>query len=111
MSQYPAPETEVTEGTEVNLQISQGPDPATQPPEPSGPVTKTIYIDLPPSDGIVRVQVVMDEVLVYDREVNAAMEAQAEVTVSGTGVKTLMIFFNGEQGGTETVDFGQPETP
>ncbi len=111
VSQYPAPETEVTEGTEVNLQISQGPDPATQPPEPSGPVTKTIYIDLPPSDGIVRVQVVMDEVLVYDREVNAAMEAQAEVTVSGTGVKTLMIFFNGEQGGTETVDFGQPETP
>lgn len=104
IAQYPVADTEVDEGTVVNLQISLGPDP-NQPAVPSEPVTKTVYIDLPASAaGVVNVKVMMDGIEIFNQDVDAVMEYRIPVTVTGSGIKTLEIYFNGEYGGTQNVD-------
>ena len=66
VSQYPLANTDVTEGTEVNLVISLGPDPNTQPPvvEPPTPqgVTKTVNVPLYAyaGTGTVTIRLLMD---------------------------------------------------
>ena len=57
---------QVTEGTEVNLVISLGPDPSTQPPVIDPPVTnptgttKTVEVPLHGFEGSVTVRLLMD---------------------------------------------------
>jgi len=109
ISQYPAPNTEVTEGTVVNLQISQGPDPATIDP---GPVEreKTVYIDLPSNTiGTVELKVVMDGAEVFRQSVDADMETAVPVLLKGIGIKDLMIYVDGAYVGTQTVDFNRTD--
>ena len=114
ISQYPAEGTEVAEGTDVNLVISLGPDPATQEPDPPPPVdpdintvTREESIDLSDFDGIISVRVLMDGVEVANETVDTAMQASLSVRVTGTGVKTLAIYINGVASGTQPVDFTQ----
>ena len=109
ISQYPTAGTEVAEGDQVNLSVSLGPDPSTMPPEPTE-VTKTIYVPMPgDAEGLVNVRVLVDGEEVLNQALDATMSAQVPVTVTGTGVKTLTYYFDGEFGGTMTVDLTQPE--
>lgn len=126
VSQYPLANTEVTEGTEVNLIISLGPDPSTQvapPPsttDPSGPtnvpnpdpppaptVTKTVRIDLSKYDKIVNVRVLMDGSQVFGNDVDATMQDAIEFPVTGSGEKELAIYIDGIASGTKTVNFDE----
>ena len=116
MDQYPAAETKVKEGTKVNLQVSLGPDPSTVPapepePEPDvpdagdGAVTKTVSIPLPAVDGMLRLTVRMDGEVVFDGDVDAAMNSSWPITVSGEGEKVLAIFYDNALSRTLPVEF------
>ena len=95
VDQYPAAYTTVKEGDEVNLNVSKGPDPATQPKE----ITKTITIDNIPDTGeVVNVAVMMDGAVIYENDINTAMElpnVSFPVTAKAGETKTLTVFFNG----------------
>ncbi|MGO5021916.1 Stk1 family PASTA domain-containing Ser/Thr kinase [Lawsonibacter sp. LCP25S3_G6] len=109
ISQYPTAGTEVAEGDEVNLIVSKGPDPSTLPPEPTE-VTKTIYVPMPgDAEGLVNVRVLVDGEEVLNQALDATMSAQVPVTVTGTGVKTVTYYFDGEYGGSMTVDLTQAD--
>ena len=102
ISQYPLEDTEVTEGTEVNLVISKGPDPASKPPEPPVPAgsTKTVTVPLEGYVGIVTVQLFMDGGEVGKETVDATMESAVSFQVTGTGSKVLSYYINGVIGNT-----------
>ena len=109
ISQYPTAGTEVAEGDQVNLIVSKGPDPSTLPPEPTE-VSKTIYIPMPgDAEGLMNVRVLVDGEEVLNQALDATMSAQVPVTVTGTGVKTVTYYFNGEYGGSMTVDLTQAD--
>ena len=91
VDQYPAATTEVTEGTMVNLQVSQGPDPSTIPKD----VTLPIEVALPDTGEVVNVQVMMDGRVVYAGDVDTAMEASVTFDVTASGSKTLVVYING----------------
>lgn len=101
--QYPAAAEEVPEGTEVNLQISKGPDPANQTQE----VTKTVDITLPDTGGVVNVQVMMDGAVIFSQDVDTAMELSVPVTVTAPAgeTKTLTVYFDGVQSDSFSVEF------
>ena len=103
VDQYPAVTTMVSEGTKVNLQVSQGPDPASQPKE----VTKTVDISLPDRGDVVNVQVMMDGAVVFSQDVDTAMELTVPVTVTAPAgeTKTLTVYYNGVQADSISVEF------
>lgn len=114
ISQYPKEGTDVTEGTEVNLVISKGPDPATQPPDKPPeiqdpiPVTKSFTVPLDGYEGEVNVRVLMDGAQVWNQNYDATMDTAAEVHIQGArgmGTKEVTIFINGVAKGTESVNF------
>lgn len=115
ISQYPLKDTPVSEGTEVNLVISMGPDPATLPPDPPEdqdpiPVTRSFTVPLDGYEGDVNVRVLMDGAQVWNQNYDATMETAAEVHIQGTrgmGVKEVTIFINGVAKGTESVNFDE----
>ena len=111
ISQYPTANTEVSEGTQVNLIVSKGPDPNAETGNPGGSeVTKTVYVDMPGNaEGLVNVRVLLDGEEVFNQALDATMSARVPVTVSGTGTKTLTYYFDGEYGGSMTVDFSQAD--
>lgn len=99
VTQYPAADTLVDEGTEINLQISQGPDPATLPTVPQE-VTKTVYVDLPAgAEGFINVKVLVDGNVILDEDVDALMQTRVPVVVTGTGTKILSVYFDGVASG------------
>ena len=104
VGQYPVPTTEVEEGTKVNLQVSKGPDPSSQQPQN---VTKVVDIALPDSGGPVNVQVMMDDQVVYAKDVDTAMELYVSVTVTAPAgeTKTLSVYFDGVLASSPTVEF------
>ena len=109
ISQYPVEGSDVTEGTVVNLIISTGPDPNANPGGDTE-VTKTVYIDMPgDAEGMVHVLVEMDGQQVFSQSLDATMSARVPVPVTGTGVKTLTYYFDGEYGGTIEVDFSKAD--
>jgi len=103
IEQYPAAETQVSEGTKVNLQISLGPDPSTITPEPEIPdegdvVTQVVSVSLPTHDDIIHVTVTLDGETLLDEDVDAAMDASVDVAVTapaGSGEKLLAVYYNG----------------
>lgn len=103
VDQYPAVTTMVSEGTEVNLLVSQGPDPANQTQE----VTKTVDITLPDTGGVVNVQVLMDGAVIFSQDVDTAMELSVPVTVTAPAgeTKTLTVYFDGVQSESFSVEF------
>ena len=107
ISQYPQEGTEVTEGTQVNLVISKGPDPDLQPPEDPELVTREELIDVSGYSGVINLRVLMDGAEVYSGTVDTIMQLSVPVRVRGTGVKTLAIYVNGVASSTQTVDFTQ----
>lgn len=111
ISQYPTAKTEVSEGTQVNLIVSKGPDPNAATGNPGGgEVTKTVYVEMPGNaEGLVNVRVLLDGEEVFNQALDATMSARVPVTVSGTGTKTLTYYFDGEYGGSMTVDFSQAD--
>lgn len=93
----------------MNLIVSLGPDPSTLPPEPQE-VTKTIYIPMPgDAEGLVHVRVLADGEEILNQALDATMSAQVPVTVTGTGVKTITYYFDGDFGGSMRVDLTQSE--
>jgi len=119
MDQYPDADTKVKEGTKVNMQISLGPkQPAQQPatePEPSDEPgeengitvpsgSSKVSIPLPTADGEIRVTVKMDNEVIYDNEVDAAMNNSVTITVYGRGEKKLYIYYDGALSRTMTVE-------
>ncbi|MEY8402328.1 Stk1 family PASTA domain-containing Ser/Thr kinase [Oscillospiraceae bacterium 44-34] len=113
ISQYPLEGTDVTEGTEVNLVISKGPDPATLPPDPPPveeptPVTKMVNVSLEGYEGSVTIRLLLDGVEVGSATADATMDTAVDVAVqgmTGMGTKEVAIYINGVASGTKTVDF------
>lgn len=105
ISQYPLKDTEVTEGTEVNLVISKGPDPNSQQPNQPTTATKTVSVPLDGFEGMITVQLFMDGGEVGKETVDATLEEAVTFTVSGTGMKTLTYYINGVAEGTIPVNF------
>ena len=105
VDQYPAAYTTVEEGTTVNLNVSKGPDPATQPKE----ITKTVTIENVPDTGeIVNVAVMMDGAVVYEDDINTAMElpfVSFKINALDGDNKTLPVFFIGRLNDSFTVTF------
>ena len=95
--------TEVVQGTKINLQVSKGPDPATVAPKEQ---TKSFQIALPSEPSVVQVEVRDGDKVIMSRSVDTTLDAALTCTVTGSGVKTYQIFFNGTLIKTETVDFG-----
>ena len=95
--------TEVVQGTKINLQVSKGPDPATITPKEQ---TKSFQIALPSEPSVVQVEVRDGDKVIMSRSADTALDAAVTCTVTGTGVKTYQIFFNGTLIKTETVNFG-----
>ncbi len=118
ISQYPLANTEVTEGTQVNLVISMGPDPATQeppvvddPPDvqpPSQQITQTETLNMSQYSGMVNIRVLMDGLEIYNENQDVTMDPWVDVTVSGTGSKTLAVYVDGTLAFTQPVNFGAP---
>ena len=95
--------TEVVQGTKINLQVSKGPDPATITPKEQ---TKSFQIALPSEPSVVQIEVRDGDKVIMSRSADTALDAAVTCTVTGTGVKTYQIFFNGTLIKTETVNFG-----
>ena len=107
ISQYPLEGADVTEGTEVNLVISKGPDPATQPPDPPVPSSGTKYVTVDQLDrfeGTITVQLFMDGGEIGRETVDTNMDTAVTFQVSGTGSKTLTYYINGVATGTIPVN-------
>lgn len=93
VDQYPSVLTEVQEGTKINLNVSQGPDPSSVPQN----VTKTVDINLPDTGGVVNVQILMDGSVVCNEDVDTALQLAVPVTVtapSGSS-KMLIVYVDG----------------
>ncbi|RHR11367.1 Stk1 family PASTA domain-containing Ser/Thr kinase [Pseudoflavonifractor sp. AF19-9AC] len=103
VGQYPAANTEVPEGTTVNIQVSKGPDPDKQPQE----VEKTITVDLPDSEGPVNVQAMMDGQVIFSETKDPTMDLTVDIPVKGKAgeTKTVTIYFDGVQFTTKEVTF------
>lgn len=107
ISQYPLEDTEVTEGTEVNLVISKGPDPASGSSESSGK-TKTVTVPLLGHEGMVSVRLLMDGVEVGSRMEDATLNEATSFEVTGSGQKEVAVYINGVLDHTIPVDFDAP---
>ena len=127
ISQYPKEGAKVSEGTDVNLVVSLGPDPKTQTPDPPAntdpgtgtetdpgttqepkPVTRTARISLSAYEGEVDLRVLMDGVQIYGSTVDATMTTAVDIPVHGTagmGTKELAVYINGVASGTVSVNF------
>ena len=103
VGQYPAANTEVAEGTTVNIQVSKGPDPDKQPQE----VEKTITVNLPDSENPVNVQAMMDGQVIFNETKDPTMDLSVDITVKGKAgeTKTVTIYFDGVQADTKEVTF------
>ena len=103
VGQYPAANTEVAEGTTVNLQVSKGPDPDKQPQE----VEKTISVNLPDSESPVNVQAMMDGQVIFSETKDPTMDLSVDIPVKGKAgeTKTVTIYFDGVQADTKEVTF------
>ena len=111
IGQYPVEGTQVAEGTEVNLVVSKGPDPATQ-ASSSGSVTKyiTVYVHDYADEGMVNIRLLLDGVEVGSATVDAALDTGHTFPIAGEpgwGVKQVAYYLNGEAKGTIPVNFAE----
>ena len=112
IGQYPVEGTQVSEGTEVNLVVSKGPDPATQTPDPpvSGTVTRYVTIYLDGYEGTVNIRLLMDGVEVGNETVDATLDEACSIPITapaGSGAKQVAYYINGEAKGTIPVNFNE----
>ena len=82
-----------------------GPDPSTLPPEEPDEVHLTIPVPLPATGEIVTVRATLDGVEVYNQDYDTAMEAAAEIPLTGTGTKHLVVYINDSIAKQETIVF------
>ena len=101
VSQYPVAGSEVPEGTKVNLQISKGPDPANVPQ----PTTKDYLVNLPDIEGYVNVRITVGGVTVYEESVDCMMNDYIDPPITGTGIQTVSVYFDGVLYEAKDVDF------
>ena len=94
--------TEVPQGTQINLQVSKGPDPNAKPPASNN---KTVSVTLPVDAGQVRVTLKDGQTVVGEQTADTALNATVSFQVSGTGTKTYDIYFNDQFHATQSVDF------
>ena len=94
--------TEVPQGTQINLQVSKGPDPNAR---PSASNTKTVSVTLPVDAGQIRVTLKDGVSVVSEQTVDTTMNAVATFRVSGSGVKKYDIYFNDQFHASQSVDF------
>ena len=94
------------EGDTVTIQVSMGPDPATQEPEPEM-VTKEVRVSLPDTGGVVSVTVMMDGAVVHSGDWDTSMDLAAtfNVTAPAGSQKTLTLYINGVQEGSFVENF------
>ena len=100
VDQSVAADTQVPQGTKINLQVSKGVDPATV------EKTRTFNIILPVDAATVHVVVKDGQQVILDKTVDSSMEGILPCTVTGVGVKSYDIYFGGYLFKTEVVDFG-----
>ena len=96
--------TKVDQGTAINLIISDGPDPNTQPIPTE--VTKTVSFTLPDAGAVVNVDV-------YDSQGNKVhsgtydtnLEGGFQLDLKGTGKQVYTVYIDGAKAYDQTVDF------
>ena len=94
--------TEVPQGTQINLQVSKGPDPNAKLPASNH---KTISVSLPVDAGQIRVTLKVGQTVVAEQTADTAMNATVSFQVSGSGMKSYDIYFNDQFHATQNVDF------
>ncbi|MBE6956373.1 MAG: Stk1 family PASTA domain-containing Ser/Thr kinase [Ruminococcaceae bacterium] len=94
--------TEVPQGTQINLQVSKGPDPSIQIPATK---SKTISIDLPADSGQIRVSLKDGDTVIMERTVDTATNTTITFQVTGSGTKLYSIYFNDQFHASQSVDF------
>lgn len=111
IGQYPAESTEVAEGTEVNLVVSKGPDPATLPDDPIPEnVTKYVTVPLDGYEGLVSIRLLMDGAEVGSATADATLDTGHTFSITapaGSGLKQVAYYINGEAKGTIPVNFDE----
>ena len=96
--------TKVDKGTKINIIISLGPDPNTQPIPTE--VTKTVSFTLPDAGAVVNVDV-------YDSQGNKVhsgtydtnLEGGFQLDLKGTGKQVYTVYIDGAKAYDQTVDF------
>ena len=104
MDQNPQAGTEVDVGSTINLEVSLGPDPADIPQEVTTHVTILLPEDFDPP--IIQLTVTMDDgTTCFDGLVDTSMLVGKEIPVTGSGQRTLSVYYNGVFSHTIGVDF------
>ena len=93
--------TEVPQGTQINLQVSKGPDPNAKPV----PKSRNLTVNLPENVGQIQVVVKQNGAVVAQQDADTAMEASVVFTLTGTGTGHYDIYFNDQFHTTQSVDF------
>lgn len=93
--------TEVPQGTQINLQVSKGPDPNAKPVIKN----KTLVVNLPEQVGQIKVVVKQNGVALVERDADTALDHSVTFQLTGTGTQQYDIFFNNQFHATQSVDF------
>lgn len=115
--------TEVAGGTTINLQISKGPQATAMPSttvvpsaaptyvqpsdNPHQPVSKTFSVKLPEGEGKVHVRILVNGEVGYDQTVDRTNLTTIQPTLTGVGVSTVEVYFDGVLSASKTVDFSE----
>ena len=96
--------TKVDQGTKINIIISDGPDPNTQ-PIPSE-VTKTVTFSLPDTGTTVNVEVKDSQGnTVHSSSYDTNLESGFQLDLKGTGKQVYTVYVDGAKAYDQTVDF------
>lgn len=119
--------TEVAEGVTINLRVSKGPrqqqpsaepsavapsteptsEPTAVPTPPDQPVSKTFSVQLPEGEGNVHVQILVNGEVGYDQIVDRTNLKSIQPTLTGEGVCSIEVYFDGVLSAATTVDFNE----
>lgn len=97
-------DTEVRKGTVVNLLVSEGPEEEPVPTEPAEH-EKIIQVPLPQDRAFVTMTVTVAGVKQGDTTELETAPGTVPVTVRGTGMQPVSVFFDGVLSWSDTVDF------
>ena len=75
---------------------------------PSQQITQTETLNMSQYSGMVNIRVLMDGLEIYNENQDVTMDPWVDVTVSGTGSKTLAVYVDGTLAFTQPVNFGAP---
>lgn len=98
IDQHPLAGEEVPEDSEVILLVSKGPSSSGGNSGSSSPsaVTKIITVQLPNTDEVIQVRVLLDNTVIFSDSADPAMSSVINIDAYASGTKLLQVYFNNE---------------